>query len=678
MTLLELVIIAHRCRSTHHFIAIDALSLLRGEHAPLWHDLILRHHDSLLKGAKAPDTTFKDFKNHVLHVEEGEWGGARDAAMEWYGKAVAALRRQNWSDAAYALGVMTHYYADPIQPFHTAQSEEEGVIHRALEWSIAKSRDTIKAMIDARGYPIVHAGRQTGFVADMVLDGARYSNPHYQTFIDHYDIHKGVQDPEAGLDQTLLDVLADLIAYATAGVATLFERAFEESAVKPPKTDLDLPGYFAALDIPIRKITRRISDRNDRRKVEAMYEEFVATGKVIKILPADDKAIRKLHAEQVLRKPLAELDAQPLKPLGSKHVAIDKPAKPVEYVLKLVPVPAGSREAFTPEPLSPLPVGELRPESTPPNPDPDVFDVEEQAAPAEVDTKTVEAEPDVESPAEPEIEAAKAEAEAEPSPEIAEEDVATELETSAEMDATEEIEADVTEEDVAAAADDDEDDSDNAEIEPEEVSASADDDDDSEPDSEIKTDADEEEAPTPAARVLAEIEAHEKDKAEAEAKAKDEADASNKTKPKSKAERTDRLTEDSHVVDAPSIGPKTADRLANVGIHTIGDLLAADVAETAAALNVRYITVETLTDWQDQTRLMLEAPGLRVLDSQILVGAGIRSARDLANASARSVLKAATSFLETPSGSRVLWGAESKVDEGEVRQWIDLAKSGLG
>ena len=115
-----------------------------------------------------------------------------------------------------------------------------------------------------------------------------------------------------------------------------------------------------------------------------------------------------------------------------------------------------------------------------------------------------------------------------------------------------------------------------------------------------------------------------------------------------------------------------------VGLQHLTEGLAADVAETAAALNVRYITVETLTDWQDQTRLMLEAPGLRVLDSQILVGAGIRSARDLANASARAVLKAATSFLETPSGSRVLWGAESKVDEGEVRQWIDLAKSGLG
>ncbi|MBR9834559.1 MAG: DUF4332 domain-containing protein [Alphaproteobacteria bacterium] len=168
----------------------------------------------------------------------------------------------------------------------------------------------------------------------------------------------------------------------------------------------------------------------------------------------------------------------------------------------------------------------------------------------------------------------------------------------------------------------------------------------------------------------------------ADAKPADEPKPDSKTtkakakKPKAaKADKVDRLSLESPVVDAPSIGPKTAERLGKVEIETIGDLLEADVEQTAAALNVRYITTKTLTDWQDQTRLMLEAPGLRVLDSQILVGAGIRSADDLANASARSVLEAATSFLETPSGSRVLWGAENPVDEGEVKQWIDLART---
>lgn len=695
MTLLELVIIAHRCRSTHHFIAIDALSLLKGKDAELWRKLILRHHTALLKGAKAPDTKFKDFHNHVLHVQEGEWGGARDAAMQWYGKAVEALRNHRWSDAVYALGVLTHYYADPIQPFHTGQTEEESAIHRAVEWSIAKSRDTIKAMIDARGYPIVTAGRETGFVADMVLAGAKFSNPHYQTFIDHYDFDRGVKDPETGLDQRLLDILADLISYATSGVAVLFERAIEEAGVVPPDIDLDLPGYLAALDIPIRKITRRIKDRKDRRLVEAMYEELQATGKVIKTLPADDRKVRKQHAEQVLRMSVADLDAQPLQPIGTRHVALAKPPKPVDYVLKLVPVPTDPAEHDGTDLLTPS----MQFAAT--APDPEVFDIAEDTPPAPVETAPEPALTEAPAPtpapiseAEPApVTEAVTEAETEP-------DAITELETGEPetIEADSSTAPDVSETEVEAESE--------AEAEPEgptpaeqvlaEIEAQADKDeaapapkavgeaetpvavepaaanDDSETDETVAALAGETEdtQPEPEPDKLAET------KSATASKLKGKPSKSKAKKSKTtKTDKVDRLTLDSPVVDAPSIGPKTAERLGKVEIATIGDLLDANVEETAAALNVRYITTKTLTDWQDQTRLMLEAPGLRVLDSQILVGAGIRSADDLANASARSVLEAATSFLETPSGSRVLWGAENPVDEGEVKQWIDLART---
>ncbi|MCR9079058.1 MAG: DUF4332 domain-containing protein [Hyphomonadaceae bacterium] len=612
MNLLELVIIAHRCRSTHHFIAFDALQLLAGEDAGDWKNLLLKHHTNLLKGAKAPDTDFKDFQNHVLHVEDGEWGGARDAAMQWYGKAVEALREKKWGKAAYALGVLTHYYADPIQPFHTAQSEEEGAIHRALEWSIAKSRDTIKALIDVRGYPHVHAGTETGFVADMVLAGAKYSNPHYQTFIDHYDLHKGVANPPEGLDQTLLDILADLVAYATAGVAVLFERAFAESGVKPQKVDLDLPGYFAALDIPIRRITKRMADARDRKQVEAMYEEFVETGKVVKTLPADDKKIRALHCKQILRQPVEWLDMMPIRPIGTKHVPLPEHPKPVEYQLRVVPVPVDG--------------GEIETARTPTvSPDPEVFDAEE-TAPAIVDEPIIEAEPEIEAEEDPIVETAEIiELETRnPEPEIVDEPV---VETEPVADTEEATAADAMLAELEAVED-----------------------------------------PEPVQETVAEtpIEtAPETDQSDTDDAADDE-------------ETRDYITLESPVVDAPSIGPKTASRLEKVDIWTIGDLLNADPAETAAALNVRYIKTDTLLDWQDQTRLMVEAPGLRVLDSQILVGAGIRSADDLAKASATKVLKAATGFLDTPKGARVLWGGENNVDKNEVEHWIGLAKSAQG
>jgi hypothetical protein len=628
MNLLELVIIAHRCRSTHHFIAFDALQLLKGKHASDWKNLLLKHHTQLLKGAKAPDSEFKDFQNHVLHVEDGEWGGARDAAMEWYGKAVEALREKKWSKAAYALGVLTHYYADPIQPFHTAQSEEEGVIHRALEWSIAKSRDTIKALIDVRGYPKVHAGTETGFVADMVLAGAKYSNPHYQTFIDHYDLHKGVSNPPEGLDQTLLDIIADLVAYATAGVAVLFERAFAEAAVKPQKVDLDLPGYFAALDIPIRKITKRMSDANDRRTVEKMYEEFVETGKVVKTLPADDKKIRALHCKHILRQPLEWLDMMAIRPIGTKHVPLPEHPQPVEYQLKVVPVPVeGADEVETAERTPTVAA------------DPEVFDTQAPEAPEPVEA--VEETVDEAVPSEPI--AANDQDAIEPEEVVAEAEAKTDTEEKPE---------------VAELAAEDASDTDVEEAELEAVEA-------------VEDIAENEEATSAAEAMLAELNATDDSEAAPEA----EIEAVEEEMDELAERRRNALTLDSPVVDAPSIGPKTASRLEKVDIITIGDLLSADPDATAQALNVRYIKGDTLTDWQDQTRLMVEAPGLRVLDSQILVGAGIRTAEDLAKASATTVFKAATSFLDTPQGARVLWGGDNNVDKTEVEQWIDLARA---
>lgn len=627
MNLLELVIIAHRCRSTHHYIAFDALQLLQGKDAGDWKNLLLKHHTQLLKGAKAPDAEFKDFQNHVLHVEDGEWGGARDAAMKWYGKAVEALREKKWSKAAYALGVLTHYYADPIQPFHTAQSEEEGAIHRALEWSIAKSRDTIKALIDLRGYPHVYAGTETGFVADMVLAGAKYSNPHYQTFIDHYDLHKGVANPPEGLDQTLLDILADLVSYATAGVAVLFERAFAEAGVKPQKVDLDLPGYFAALDIPIRKITKRMADANDRKTVEKMYTEFVETGKVVKTLPADDKEIRALHCKHILRQPLEWLDMMPIKPIGTKHVPLPEHPEPVKYQLKVVPVPVDGAEV--PEPAQRMPTVAV---------DPEVFDTPSRPQ-SLAEPEAAEIEPPISEIAAPEPVAAndaEAVVEAVPEPETVEEA----------KDAVEDLAQ------VAAEA-----------VDPE-------------PDTSTVI-----ETASAAEAMLAELNATDASVEPKDAtpdEAIDQTEQEDETVDELDERRQNALSLESPVVDAPSIGPKTASRLEKVDIFTIGDLLSADPEETAKALNVRYIKADTLIDWQDQTRLMVDAPGLRVLDSQILVGAGIRNAKDLAKASATKVLNAATSFLDTPQGARVLWGGDNNVDKTEVEQWIDLAKAARG
>ena len=146
MTLLFRVLYAAHAKGTHHKLALDALNCLQGPDAELWRRLFLKHATVYLQGSKAPDDEFKDFKNHVLHVRDDFWGGAPVKARSWYAHLVDALERQDWQTAAYCAGVLSHYVTDPIQPFHTAQSEAENNIHRAAEWSISKSYDDLKAL----------------------------------------------------------------------------------------------------------------------------------------------------------------------------------------------------------------------------------------------------------------------------------------------------------------------------------------------------------------------------------------------------------------------------------------------------------------------------------------------------------------------------------------------------
>ncbi len=543
MSLLERVIRGHRCRSTHHYIAFDALSLIAAEEGEKWKNLFLVHHEHLLEGAKAPDAKFKDFKNHVLHVAEGEWGGAADKATEWYANAVDHLRKRQWSKAAYALGVLSHYYADPIQPFHTGQTEEEGAIHRAVEWSIAKSRDAIDGRIETLGYPDVDVPEGAGFIADMVRAGARKSHPHYQTFIDHYDLDAGVADPPSGLDETMFDAIVELVAYATAGFATIMSRAINEAAVAPPRVNLTIQGYIETLDIPVRWVTAKLSDAADKRQVERMYKEFRKTGKVIRTLPDDDKAIRKLHAKQVLRTPLKELDKQEIGPIGSKNKAVEERLLQALIDAEEVDKTTAAEAPETVETEAPKRKEKRKRKPAPPKAEEVLFE---------------------EEPPAPEVEEVEAAA---PSPEPAE--------------------------DLGGESGD--------------------------------------------------------------------------------IPRRTTITRESPVIEAPSIGKKTAKRLARAGVTTVGDLLDCDPEETAFLIDVAYIDVDTLNDWKDQTILMMEVPGLRVHDAQILVGAGIRNRKELAEAPARTLFMLATEFLSTPEGDRVIRDDDYLAEE-EVEEWIEMAK----
>ncbi len=347
------------CRSNHHRLAVDALRHLKGDTAERWRELFLHHYTSYLEGAKAPDEVFKDFKNHVLHVRDGDWGGAPAAAREWYRRTVRALQIRDWKQAVYCAGVMSHYVVDPVQPFHTAQTEEENVIHRAVEWSFSKSFFKLQAILvnDLGGYPDVAVPNSADWLEQMVRQGARMSNPHYETVINHYDFRAGSKNPEAGLDQELKDIVAKLIGYASVMVARILDKAFAEAAVAPPKVNLTLDTFFVALKVPLNAVLKTIDNVQERALVASMYQEFQKTGKLRDTLPDDDKTVRELHAAEVLKQPLSTLDAQWPREIGTAHGtgAPPRSAKPKKVVAPKAAKPAPKAK------LAPAPVAKAPP-----------------------------------------------------------------------------------------------------------------------------------------------------------------------------------------------------------------------------------------------------------------------------------------------------------------------------
>lgn len=338
MSLLFRIVYAAHATGTHHKLALDALRHLECPEAEYWQRLFLKYAERYLEGSKAPDNSFKDFKNHVLHVRDGYWGGALGKAEEWYGTLCAALAREDWSEAAWSAGVLSHYVTDPIQPFHTAQSDAENSIHRAAEWSISCSYNALRAEgLVSHGDPVIPAGSGEHWLRELVVAGAEKANTHYETLIAHYDLDKGVSDPPSGLDMLSRKILGELVVYAAVSFATVLDRAFEEASVAPPEVDLTLDTVMAAVKIPAKTLAKRLTDAEDRRIVTAMYDELITTGRVEATLPEDDRVVRDVYAAEVEAPRQAQRARERVAAVAGKS-APAAPAPPAEAPAKPEPL----------------------------------------------------------------------------------------------------------------------------------------------------------------------------------------------------------------------------------------------------------------------------------------------------------------------------------------------------
>ncbi len=549
MSMVLRVLKGSACRGIHHRLALEALAHLRGTDGALWRNLFLRHATTYLKGAKAPDTLFRDYKNHVLHVREGDWGGAPAAAREWYRRTVRALAQQDWKQAAWCAGVMSHYVLDPVNPFHTGQTEEQNVIHRAVEFSINKSYDTLQMILvqDLGGYPDVPVPQGNDWLEQMVRAGAKYANPHYETMVDHFSFTEAVRRPARGLDQEIKDISARLLGYGTVMLARILERAFMEAAVLPPRVGLGFTAMKAIAAAPLRKFLASMDSEREHDVIRAMHREFRLTGKVRETLPEDDRMVRRLHAIEVLRAPLSSIDALWPRETGTAHGT----GRPARVTKKIKPVRAGK-----------------------------------QAAPKKEAAARIE--PSVTLPAAAKAKPAAAMSIAERTRQVA------------------------------------------ARLAPARAPAPA----------------------KPAAKP---------------------APAPGPVPPPHEDDAGARLSHESPVELAPSIGPKTASRLTAIGIHTVEDLLQASPEDAANRLKFKHISARVIRDWQAQATLALAIPEMDSIAAQLLVAVGVRDIADLGNADPDMLLNMLDEFCETPDGQRILRDATPPDDE-ELRGWIETAQ----
>lgn len=359
MGLLYRIIYAAHARGTHHKLALDALAHLEGPDAAGWRRLFLKYAETYTAGSKAPDDVFKDFKNHVLHPRDNFWGGAPATARQWYTKTVTALTEEKWSDAVHAAGILSHYVTDAVHPFHTGQSEAENSIHRAFEWSTAKSYEALKAVASGGAVGEVTVPDRADWLEEMLRQGAVRANRHYEKLIAHYDINRGVVDPPSGIDPVGQRILGDLILHASRLFGVVLGRALAESRAQPPRVSLSIDLVLATLKIPIKQLVKRLEDRAEQRAVERMYDELQETGTVELTLSEDDRMIREAYAAEVLHASgEASQKARPGQPSLSERLAAAQPEPDAHVSAKPQPAkasPATSVPSIKPRPASNTP-----------------------------------------------------------------------------------------------------------------------------------------------------------------------------------------------------------------------------------------------------------------------------------------------------------------------------------
>jgi hypothetical protein len=126
------------------------------------------------------------------------------------------------------------------------------------------------------------------------------------------------------------------------------------------------------------------------------------------------------------------------------------------------------------------------------------------------------------------------------------------------------------------------------------------------------------------------------------------------------------------VAKAPSVGTNSAERLTNVGVRTVADLLHASPESASEELGEPKIAAERITRWQCEARLVCRIPGLRSRGARLLVACGYKEAEQVAGAEIEELAKKVRAVCLTSEGRHVLKNAKGP-SKRQVAAWIRQA-----
>ena len=137
-----------------------------------------------------------------------------------------------------------------------------------------------------------------------------------------------------------------------------------------------------------------------------------------------------------------------------------------------------------------------------------------------------------------------------------------------------------------------------------------------------------------------------------------------------------RLSFNAPIENAPSMGPRTAAILEQLGLRTVRDLLTCDPEQIAKQVSVSFITAQALRKWRKQSELMCSIAQLTVLDVQILVALGFENIETVAHASPALLEDQLRFLVEHGEGAALGLNVET-FDPQIARRWISLAQNSL-